>query len=211
MQHKLSYSIIVMDSGSSILVSELKKRNHLAEQVKYFNDIKTLVRSDSSVDFDIILLDFDSASYSGWEVLSYLRSTDKTKHIPVIVLTEMDDETTEVQALNNGAKDFIVKPFSVKKLLARIEANVVINHALVAVDLDLPEAPQLEKKLTSREIEILTYIINGYTNRQIAEKAFITTLTAANHIKSILKKLNVQNRTQAVIVAIKNNLVHLNF
>lgn len=209
MQETLSYNLLLIDSGSSNLEHNFSRRNHKIKHCKYFQDIKEMTKSNNSLNYDAALLDFDSTAYSGWEVLSFLSIHEKTKDIPVIILTEMDDENTEVQALNNGAKDFICKPYSFKKLLARIEANKRSCNSVINIDLDLPEVSSERKQLTSRETEILSYIISGYTNKQIAEKTFITTLTAANHIKNILRKLNVQNRTQAVIVAIKSNLINV--
>jgi DNA-binding NarL/FixJ family response regulator len=72
------------------------------------------------------------------------------------------------------------------------------------------ETAGLSSPLTPRETEILDYMAKGYLNKQIAEALTVSEQTIKNHITSILRKLNVNARTQAVVVAIKKGLITIN-
>lgn len=138
---------------------------------------------------------------NGWQTLKEIRSNENTKHLPVIMLTAVNEEEKMVAGLKIGADDYIVKPFILPNLLARMEA-VLRRSKWQSVSVkqspkkDLP--PDL---LTSKEKEVLEMVANGASNKQIAEKLFVKEVTVKTHLNSIFKKLKVTNRTQAVLVA----------
>ena len=157
--------------------------------------------------FDIILLDVMMPNMNGWETLKAIRAKDETKHLPVIMLTAVNDDQKMVSGLKIGADDYIIKPFVLPNLLARMEAVLrrsYINHPKnvnkISRDVSI-------KSLTSKEKEVLQMAAKGESNKQIAEKLFVKEVTVKTHLNSIFKKLKVANRTQAVLLALQTELI----
>jgi len=161
--------------------------------------------------FDLILLDVMMPNMNGWDTLKTIRNNDKTKRIPVIMLTALNEEQKMVSGLKIGADDYIVKPFVLPNLLARVEA--VLRRASWQKDdvksHDLPfGSDEPVEALTLREIEVLTLAAQGANNQTIAAKLFVKEVTVKTHLNSIFKKLKVSNRTQAVLLAMQMNLIN---
>ncbi|MGD9580052.1 MAG: response regulator transcription factor [Vampirovibrionia bacterium] len=158
--------------------------------------------------YDLVLLDLMLPGANGWEILIKIRSLKNTENWPVIMLTAIDDEASESKALFDGANDYISKPFSMKILLARIDANIKKkNNNESLIDFDLHFSDGDFQPLSSREKEILSYVTKGYSNKEMTEILFISENTIGNHISNIFQKLKVSNRTQAAIVALKYSLI----
>lgn len=161
--------------------------------------------------FDLILLDVMMPNMNGWDTLKSIRSNEKTKHIPVIMLTAINEEQKMVSGLKIGADDYIVKPFVLPNLLARIEA--VLRRSswqkkeTKTHDLSFSSDEPVEA-LTLREIEVLTLVAKGASNQTIADKLFVKEVTVKTHLNSIFKKLKVKSRTQAVLLAMQMNLIN---
>lgn len=160
--------------------------------------------------FDLILLDVVMPNLDGWETLKSIRENDKTKHIPIIMLTAVNEENKQVSGLKFGADDYITKPFILPNLLARIEALLRrykwSNEKKHAAALPFVSSEPISP-LTSREKEILTLVAKGASNADIAEKLFVREVTVKTHLNSIYKKLNVDNRVQAVLLAIQTQII----
>lgn len=160
---------------------------------------------------DLILLDIMMPNMNGWDTLKSIRNNEKTKHIPVIMLTAINEEQKMVSGLKIGADDYIVKPFVLPNLLARVEAvlrrsNWQKNQAKAS---DLPfGSDEPVEALTLREIEVLTLVAQGANNQTIADKLFVKQVTVKTHLNSIFKKLKVKSRTQAVLLAMQMNLIN---
>lgn len=161
--------------------------------------------------FDLILLDVMMPNMNGWDTLKSIRNNEKTKHIPVIMLTALNEEQKMVSGLKIGADDYVVKPFVLPNLLARIEA-VLRRSAWQKTEVrthDLPfGSTEPIEALTLREIEVLTLVAKGANNQTIADKLFVKEVTVKTHLNSIFKKLKVTNRTQAVLLAMQMNLIN---
>ncbi len=170
--------------------------------------LKILAKSD--IKFDLVLLDVMMPNMNGWETLKAIRKNEKTKYLPVIMLTAVNEEQKMVSGLKIGADDYIVKPFILPNLLARMEAVLRRSKWNSNSKNNTPEQPdktELIKALTSRELEVLQMAAKGVSNKHIAEKLFVKEVTVKTHLNSIFKKLKVQNRTQATLLALQMNLI----
>ena len=156
--------------------------------------------ADKNKNFDIILLDVMMPNMNGWQTLKEIRSNENTKHLPVIMLTAVNEEEKMVAGLKIGADDYIVKPFILPNLLARMEAVLRRSKWQTPVKTS-PKKELPPDLLTSKEKEVLEMVANGASNKQIADKMFVKEVTVKTHLNSIFKKLKVTNRTQAVLVA----------
>lgn len=173
--------------------------------------LKLLSKSEPGVGYDLILLDVMMPNMNGWDTLKAIRTNDKTKHIPVIMITAINEEQKMVSGLKIGADDYIVKPFVLPNLLARIEAVLRRSswQKSEAKTHDLPFcSDEPVEPLTLREIEVLTLVAKGANNQVIADKLFVKEVTVKTHLNSIFKKLKVTNRTQAVLLAMQMNLIN---
>ena len=170
--------------------------------------LKILAKSD--IKFDLVLLDVMMPNMNGWETLKAIRKNEKTKYLPVIMLTAVNEEQKMVSGLKIGADDYIVKPFILPNLLARMEAvlrRLKWNSNSKNNTPEQPDKTELIKALTSRELEVLQMAAKGVSNKHIAEKLFVKEVTVKTHLNSIFKKLKVQNRTQATLLALQMNLI----
>ncbi len=156
---------------------------------------------DNNKNFDIVLLDVMMPNMNGWQTLKEVRSNENTKHLPVIMLTAVNEEEKMVAGLKIGADDYIVKPFILPNLLARMEAVIRRSKWQSVPVKQFPKKDLPPDLLTSKEKEVLEMVANGASNKQIAEKLFVKEVTVKTHLNSIFKKLKVTNRTQAVLVA----------
>lgn len=163
-----------------------------------------------SCNVDLVLLDVMMPNMNGWETLRAIRTAEKTKTLPVIMITAVNEEQKVVSGLKIGADDYIVKPFVLPNLLARMEAvlrrsNWNKNNSK-SVDISFSTDEPIEM-LTKKEREILALVAQGATNTEISEKMCVRETTVKVHMTRILKKLKVANRTQAVLLAMQMKLI----
>lgn len=163
--------------------------------------------ANESNKFDIVLLDVMMPNMNGWDTLKAIRKNEKTKHLPVIMLTAVNEDQKMVTGLKIGADDYIVKPFVLPNLLARMEAVLRRSIRQRELSQDVIQSQVPIDLLTSKEKEVLQMVAKGESNKQIADKMFVKEVTVKTHLNSIFKKLKVANRTQAVLLAMQADLV----
>ena len=126
------------------------------------------------------------------------------------MLTAVNEDQKMVTGLKIGADDYIVKPFVLPNLLARIEA--VLRRSKNTQNIGKKSNVTINQinqfnSLTRREKDVLLLVTQGENNKSIAEKLVVSEITVKSHLNNIFKKLNVSNRTQAVLLAMQMNLV----
>jgi DNA-binding NarL/FixJ family response regulator len=153
---------------------------------------------------DIALLDIRMAGGDGLEALVALK--DCVPETRVIMLTTYDNPTFLARALAGGAAGYLSKTVSRDELLQTLR-SVVAGEMLLRRDKLSHDASTAA--LTPREEDVLRYLAMGLSNKEIAQKLFISDGTVKSHVEHILGKLGVSDRTQAVVWAIRNGLVTL--
>lgn len=170
--------------------------------------LKKLTSENS--DYDMVLLDVMMPNMDGWETLKAIRVNKRLENIPVIMITALNEEQKEISGLKFGADDYVVKPFILPNLLARIEAllrrSTWQKEKVSNVVLKFVQEGEIEP-LTAREKEILKMVSQGASNNDIAQKLFVREVTVKTHLNSIFKKLKVKNRTQAVLLAMQMRII----
>ena len=171
--------------------------------------LKILSKDFASI--DLILLDVMMPNMDGWDTLKAIRTNKNTKYIPVIMITAVSEEHKIVSGLKIGADDYIVKPFVLPNLLARIEAILRRSKWQTeksSANLGITIKPEGDiEPLTEREKEVLSLVAKGASNQDIAEKLFVRDVTVKTHMNTIFKKLKVTNRTQAVLLALQTKII----
>ncbi len=173
--------------------------------------VQALKLLENNPKFDLVLLDVMMPNMNGWDTLKAIRKNPITADIPVIMVTAVGEDQKMVSGLKIGADDYIVKPFILPNLLARIEAVLrrvkkARNNADSVQNVTINQITNFNS-LTKREKDVLLLVTQGESNKSIAQKLVLSEVTVKSHLNSIFKKLNVANRTQAVLIAMQMNLV----
>lgn len=163
---------------------------------------------------DVMLLDIQMPKLDGIGVLRKMAELGIA--VPVIVLTTFDDQQRLLECSRLGARGYLLKDVSLSQLVDAV-ATVHRGDTLIqpTLTVNIAEALQgqdddsdgLRESMTKRELEVLRYLAGGYSNREIAEAVHLSEGTVKNHVSNILSKLDVRDRTRAVLKAIDLGLI----
>ena len=164
---------------------------------------------------DVLLLDINMPKLNGLEVLQNLKM--RKSKINVLVLTVHNEVEYLMKAVDIGVSGYILKDsesselkkaiFAIANGETYIQPNLipVLNSKMIEKNRDEGKIDSL----TKRELEVLKLLAVGMYNKEVAEKLNISERTVKNHVSNIFKKLEVTDRTQAAVFAIKNNMIQL--
>jgi DNA-binding NarL/FixJ family response regulator len=156
---------------------------------------------------DVTLMDVQMPDMSGIDALIAIREEVPTAK--VIVLTTYGGDALAMRAIKAGAQAYVLKGLVRKELLETIRA-VYRGQKRIHPDVAIELAQHTgESTLTAREIEVLSLVAAGNSNKRIAAYLSITEDTAKGHLKSILAKLGASDRTRAVTLALKRGIIQL--
>ncbi|WP_235829613.1 response regulator [Clostridium nigeriense] len=165
---------------------------------------------------NVVLLDINMPIKNGLDTLKILKSL--YRDIKVVMLTVENDKKTIMEAIDMGADAYILKESAGVEVVTAIRTVFLgekyIDKSLIKVMFsDFKRGGEINNKerevldlLTNRELSILFEISRGLKNKEIAEKLFLSEKTIKNYITSIFKKIGVEDRVQATIYAIRNNI-----
>lgn len=159
---------------------------------------------------DVILMDLIMPEMDGVEATGKI--TTRYPNVHVLMLTTFVDETQIQNALRAGATGYMLKNASVQELLAAIRAafhgeTTLAPGAVKALIKSKAQKPAPNFNLKERELEILGFMVAGLTNSEIAYRMELSPSTVKFHVSTILTKLNVKSRTEAVALAMQHNLI----
>ena len=154
----------------------------------------------------VMLLD---VSMTGWNGITTAEKVSiACPATAIVMLTVSDDKDRLLAAFKAGARAYVLKGVSAQELARVVRAaaagEVYVSQSLAGemlVSLTQGKAPDPLQELTTREREILALIGNGYTNRQIGEKIFLSEQTIKHYVTNILQKLQVRSRVEAALLA----------
>jgi DNA-binding NarL/FixJ family response regulator len=163
---------------------------------------------------ELVLLDIHMPGMSGLEVLKTIKSS--WPEIGVVMLTVSEAEADLIASIRAGAEGFLLKHLSTADFFKMLEGvkmgEAAISRKSAAVLMKSishekvsPEAPV--DPFSEREIEIMQFLVQGLSNKFISDRLSVSENTVKYHIKNILRKLNVQNRTEAVMRALQMKLL----
>ncbi|PET16450.1 response regulator [Bacillus thuringiensis] len=166
---------------------------------------------------DVILMDLYMPEMDGVEATAYIKK--EYPNVKVIVLTSFSDQAHVLPALRAGASGYILKDVEPDQLVEAIRsaykgniqlhpdiANALLSQTLPVEEKEEEHSIQVDV-LTARENEVLQLLAKGMSNKEIASVLVITEKTVKAHVSSILSKLNLSDRTQAALYAVKNGIV----
>ena len=157
---------------------------------------------------NVILMDLAMPEMDGVVAISQIRSEFPDARI--LVLTTYDGDETVFRALENGAKGYLLKDCSTPDLLAAIrKVHGGGTHVSERAASRLAERAIAGAALSPREVEVLKLIASGKSNKEIAAQLFVSEGTVKTHVINIHHKLGVDDRTEAVVVAIRRGILRI--
>jgi DNA-binding NarL/FixJ family response regulator len=156
---------------------------------------------------DITLMDMRMPGMSGLDAIVAIRAEQPTSRI--IALSTYGGDEDIRRALQAGVRAYLTKDVLHDELIRAIHAVQSGENYLPASVKAVLETSSLPAGLSSREMEVLSLIVKGYGNKQIAHQLNIAEHTVKNHVKSILNKLGAEDRTHAATAAIQRGIIHL--
>ena len=163
---------------------------------------------------DVMLLDIRMPNMDGLEVLAAME--EQQVSVPTLILTVFDEHELVLKCMKLGARGFLRKDVSLDALMTAIEAVVagelwvqpaITNHVRENRDYIQPRSPEVLEALTNSEVQVLRLAAAGYSNNEIAEAIHKSAGTVRNQMSFILAKLQVRDRTRAVLKAIEHGLI----
>ncbi len=170
---------------------------------------------------DIVLMDVRMPVMGGIEAAR--RMAEEVPSARVVMLTVSDDEADLFEAVKAGAAGYLLKEISVEGVAEAVDA-VMRGHTLISPSMagkllaeftslshgeDDGAAPAPLPRLTGRELEVLGLVAKGLTNREVGAELQISENTAKNHVRNILEKLHLHSRMEAVLYAVREELLQL--
>ena len=183
--------------------------------VAAFRDCETFLNKLNQLEVDVVLMDIGLPGMSGIEGVA--QAVKKNPDLNILMLTIYEDSEKVFDALCSGASGYLVKKTPPAKLLEAIKdahdggspmssgiARQVIN---AFKETKAKTSNDEDYKLSSREIEVLNLLSDGYNYQEIAESMFISVDTVRHHIRNIYKKLHVHSQSEAVAKAIRKKII----
>ena len=214
----MAINIMITDDHSMI-------REGLKNLLELDGDIKVIAEAENGEECldklktfkpDVLLLDINMPKMNGLEVLKALK--DRKSKVKVLVLTGHNETEYLMKAVDIGINGYVLKDSEsaeLKKAIFTIaDGETYIQPSLYSGSQFLKMIQKNEDELkidalTKREMEVLKEMAVGKFNRDIAKEMKISERTVKNHISSIFKKLEVTDRTQAAVFAIRNNIIQI--
>jgi DNA-binding NarL/FixJ family response regulator len=204
--------------GIELLVSSLKNFS-LVQSVT--TNQKELGQKISVFNPDLLIVDFNSLSLAVSDIKLLCK---KNKSLKVLAITEVLSKNEMSAALSSGVNSYLLKECDRDEIIEAIHATLNGERFLcgkIAATLTSEPEVNVTKALiktfscegfnvTEREVEIIKFIAEGYSNKQIADKLSLSTHTVNTHRKNIMNKLSVNNTAGIVMFAVKNNLLETN-
>lgn len=199
-------------------------REGIKQLLEFDGSIEVIAEASNGVDClekletiipDVLLLDINMPEKNGLEVLDEIKKN--SYDVKVLILTVHNELEYLLKAIDIGVDGYILKDSESAELKKAIhsvlsgenyiQASLIpaLNNRLANRDIDKDKIDSL----TSRELEVLIQVANGMFNKEIATSLNISERTVKNHISNIFKKIDVSDRTQAAVFAIKNNIIAL--
>jgi DNA-binding NarL/FixJ family response regulator len=167
---------------------------------------------------DIVLMDVRMPKLSGIEATKFIR--DAVPSARIVMFTVSDEDNDLYEAIRAGAVGYLLKEVAIEEIAESIRAVAQgqslisgsmaaklvaeFNNLLTRAD----KAPKMSApRLTDRELQILKFVADGKSNRDIGEALFISENTVKNHVRNILEKLHMHSRMEAVMYALRENLL----
>lgn len=181
------------------------------ECVGAYNSVESALKELGQHIPDVLLMDIGLPGMSGIEGVKVVKS--RFPSVDVLMHTVYDDDEKIFQSICAGASGYVLKNAESAELIRAIKEirigapmSASIARRLLSMVRDKEAPPSTQMNLTPRELDILQWLVEGYSYKRIAEKLYISPLTVQSHIKRVYEKLQVHSKSAAVSKALKYKL-----
>ncbi len=214
--YQSNFNLIIADDHRLIAegISKILNEEITIGEIFIANNGQEAVDLALEKDIDCVIMDINMPVLSGLEATKRIKR--EKPDVKVIVVSMLSDTAVVSKMLKAGADGFINKDTGKTELLKALEKVMhgekymspeISNNLFIHFSGRSAHLSTGEKHLTRREREIIKYIADGFTNHEIAEKLFLSTVTVDTHRKNILAKLELKNTAALVKYAAENNLL----
>ncbi len=216
----MPFSILIVD-GQAQIRQALKRKLSSTDEISVIGEAQSaeeVIHKVISLKPDVVLIDLNLLPKNGIELTKEL--IEKTPEVNVLLMAANDDQRRISKIIKAGALGYILKDVSANILQEAVKAvangdayiqprllTKLINEFREILSDEKTIKPPADLGLTQREMEIVSYIACGQSNKDIARKLYISEKTVKNHVSSILKKMGLGDRTQVAVYAYKKGLV----
>jgi DNA-binding NarL/FixJ family response regulator len=200
------------------IVTVLANQENISVVGEAVNGLEAIDKAEELVP-DVIVMDLNMPQCSGLEATQALQA--KMPQVSILVLTVSDNEADLFHAIKFGATGYILKNTEPEELVQAIhhiaQGGVILSPMMAAklltefrglgTDAMVKKTAEEEDNLSPREDEVLRLVSQGATNKEIADSLFISENTVKTHLRNIMDKLHLANRSQAAAYAVKRGLV----
>ena len=200
------------------IVAVLANQRNISVVGEAVNGLEAIDKAEALVP-DVIVMDLNMPQCSGLEATQALQA--KMPQVSILVLTVSDNEADLFHAIKFGATGYILKNTEPEELVQAIhhiaQGGVIVSPMMAAkllaefrglgADAMAKKTAEEEANLSPREDEVLRLVAQGATNKEIADSLFISENTVKTHLRNIMDKLHLANRSQAAAYAVKRGLV----
>ena len=197
--NKAGELIFLIDDDESVRTSLSLFLQLNGYSIESFENAEDYLDREKHVGAGCIILDVNLSGKSGLELQQEL--INRNSHLPIIFITGYANIHTSVHTLKKGAVNYLEKPFEEEEILQSVSEALELSRKNLADSEEIQNARQLIQKLTSKEQEVLTYLITGMLNKQIADKLNIVEHTVKIHKRSIYEKLGVRSVPEIIHIA----------
>lgn len=209
---------------TKVLVADDHKlvREGIAKLLDFYDELEVIGEASDGLETvrmvrnsfpDLVLLDLNMPRMNGIDTIKKIKEI--APEIKVLILTIHDEEEYIYEVTRVGAEGYVqkdIKPQELRKAIQDILSGKKVFPATVENRVKESRAEYDDddiQELSNREYEVMELLAQGMSNKEIAEELYISEKTVKNHVSNILRKLKVNDRTQAVIFALKKGIVSL--
>jgi two-component system response regulator NreC len=216
-------SVAIIDTHNPLMLESLAALLSGKDEIAItgqFTAVNDFMKASRTVTINVLIINIYKAHIEEIELIKKISS--ETPRIKVLVISMEMQETVIYESIKAGAKGYLTKQDSGSEILMAIYSlrggydyynksisNIILNNYIREMDGDEPGKTSFPGNLSKREIEIIRYWGAGLTNKEMADKLFISTRTVESHKNHIMQKLNFKTSIDLLKFAIRNNLINV--
>lgn len=197
-------------------IAKILEEDKSVEVLSRVSNLIDLIGACEEHDFDILLLDVELKGLNLTKILSLIKKNNKAKLI--LIIDNDYNESLLINAIRSGVRGYLLKDTDSNHLIKSVSSvfngELWVERKLMGKVIDGTSYPQKPEKskgqiydLTESEIKIIKLVLNGYTNKSIADELYISEKTVKFHLYKIFKKLSVKNRSELILFGFRHGFV----
>jgi DNA-binding NarL/FixJ family response regulator len=215
-------NVAILDEHQIVVegISELLRNVEDIEVILRISDKKVLFENIRSTDIHILIINSHNVDSDELSLIQTISSG--FPRVKILVLSIVSDESLIFKAIKAGAKGFLAKDTSKNELIEAIYSlrngydffsssitSILLNQYIDSIKSDKQQEKRNKYNLSARELEIIKLWGSSYTNKEIADKLFISVRTVESHKNHVMQKLNMKTIVDLVKFALKNNIIEI--